>query len=233
MSHHKSLLSRILGSLFLLQTTALAQDTATDISDLIPETYKNISRTKTDDAFGSTKHKSMCRNGLRMGNSLGKLFIKSLAPSCTDLLNNIGLEWSVPSKDYGSPTPFNICFASAYTVAIQKTVLETSKNCAIQLNEATVLASQLEYNRCYLEVAGSIGESEFEFASDSEFVTGEYVLVPKKSEKWNAFLDNFSGIVNAKGETSLTPQQILACKIGAQDAQTNLPPRKLFQNAKE
>jgi|GEM_PF-2759124 len=199
-----------------------------DINQFIPDAYKSLPVVSAVEAFSDPAGAAMCRNGLRLGDATGKLFIKSLSPTCDDLISPFGDEWVVPSAANRPMTPFNLCFTSSYARAVQETVLNTSINCAVHLTQNVLITKQLEYNRCYLETANNLANLPVMFVNSPNFVTGNYVLIPRDSAAWDAFITSLTVTLNPESAPTRSDIEIQACNIGIADAKFNREPRNFF-----
>lgn len=205
---------------------------AWSIEDSLPPAYleardqvKSTGTETYEATFPTPRLRADCRNGYRIGQSIGGRLVRAFQPSCDDLLNPLGNEWlpvtsgSGPSGKPGEP--LGMCFARGFASRMVRHVYDTSMACAWQLNADVLFAAQIEYNRCYLKAAEQAATAELAFAN-LPFRPGEYTLIPRPDMRWDEFLDLVRG---GYGEQ---PGVIdFACEIGLADAQSAKEPRQL------
>lgn len=223
---------KLLNALLLIFSGYAYSQSTEDISALVPQEFNEIPVVPIETQFENPYDQAQCRNGIRIGDALGKLFIQKINPSCDELLFKFKDEWVVPVKSKRTIKPLDVCFNASYAAAIQTTVLNTALNCSQQLATNFLLTQQLEYNRCYLTAAKQIGQlanqQGITFASVTEFVTGKYVLIPRDSERWNEFIDGLTVVIDDGVVTESAGLKVQACNLAIADALSKAPPRNFL-----
>ncbi|MBF0313586.1 MAG: hypothetical protein HQK52_09225 [Oligoflexia bacterium] len=198
-----------------------------DLSEMIPAEYKKLPVMPNLTSFTSAD-KARCKAGLRIGDFLGREFMAKFPVDCSNLLIPLADEWVVPLADYREINPLNLCFNYAYTNAVAQTVLNTAMLCADLVDQNFKLTMQMEYNRCYLQVAKHLTTIKLVFNSVDVNLGGSYIVIPKDSEEWDKFIDSLTITLDERGRADSSGNLKQACSLGIADATMKRDPANIF-----
>jgi hypothetical protein len=217
----------------------LANDASTITDDMLPPEYFDLEVVDLNSVIGKPGEApavttAKCRGGHRIGDALGRSFIEKIQPSCDELLFPLGAgvdnEWSVPQLTYEKISDAaTMCSYVGFSTAFEQTVFNTAKNCAKVIDDSAKLASQLEYNRCYIAASEVSVRLKVKFGKGSGFITGEYAVIPRDSDAWDEYLQSLVTIINNDGSTSKSALLQLACNLGTSHAIRKQEPVNFFE----